>query len=317
MNFIFRHIKIFLLFFLFILTFSVFGQVAATAELDSTNMLIGDQMSLHLMVNHPEGTTVLNPEMKVLEDSKLEVLNVTGWDTLQKGVEYVLKKDIVFTAWDSGYVFIPKIPIPYSKGNQTGVASTNEIPLLVSVPQIDTTLAPIKDIIREPQTFEDFIPIIALALGLALAIGLFFFFKNRKSQEIAVPKPKIILPPHEIALNKLTSLKSEKLWQQGEVKTYQSKLTYIVREYLENRFKVQALENTTDEILRALKNTDLSQDWEGKLREMLQMADLVKFAKAQPQAEFHDKMMSYAEDFVYKTKKTEITKDEETENDNV
>jgi hypothetical protein len=114
----------------------------------------------------------------------------------------------------------------------------------------------------------------------------------------------------------LTSLKNEKLWKKGEVKAYQSTLTYIVREYLENRFEVPALENTTDEILRSLKNTDLSQDWEGKLREMLQMADLVKFAKAQPQADFHDKMMNYAEDFVYKTKKIEISKEEETENDN-
>lgn len=306
-----------LIFFFFLsFSFPLFGQVTTSAEIDSTNMLIGDQMALHLMVNHPEGTIVLNPEMNVLEESKIEILNVTGWDTLQKGVEYVLKKDILFTAWDSGYVFIPKIPIPYQSGNQTGVAATNEIPLMVGVPQIDTTLAPIKDIIREPQTFEDFIPMIAVILGLLLAVGLFFYFKNRKSEEINKPKPEIILPPHEIALNKLTSLKNEKLWQKGEVKAYQSKLTYIVREYLENRFEVPALENTTDEILRSLKNTDLSQDWEGKLREMLQMADLVKFAKAQPQADFHDKMMNYAEDFVYKTKKIEISKEEETENDN-
>jgi hypothetical protein len=306
-----------LIFFFFLsFSFPLFGQVTTSAEIDSTNMLIGDQMALHLMVNHPEGTIVLNPEMNVLEESKIEILNVTGWDTLQKGVEYVLKKDILFTAWDSGYVFIPKIPIPYQSGNQTGVAATNEIPLMVGVPQIDTTLAPIKDIIREPQTFEDFIPMIAVIVGLLLAVGLFFYFKNRKSEEVKKPKPEIILPPHEIALNKLTSLKNEKLWQKGEVKAYQSKLTYIVREYLENRFEVPALENTTDEILRSLKNTDLSQDWEGKLREMLQMADLVKFAKAQPQADFHDKMMNYAEDFVYKTKKIEISKEEETENDN-
>jgi len=56
--------------------------------------------------------------------------------------------------------------------------------------------------------------------------------------------------------------------------------------------------------LGALKNTDLPESWESRLREMLQMADLVKFAKAQPEADFHDRMMDYAEAFVLETKQS-------------
>lgn len=60
------------------------------------------------------------------------------------------------------------------------------------------------------------------------------------------------LLPHELALQKLVALQQQKLWQKGDVKPYQSELTFIIREYLENRFNIQALESTTDEIVQNL-----------------------------------------------------------------
>ncbi|RMG88280.1 MAG: hypothetical protein D6714_00960, partial [Bacteroidetes bacterium] len=213
---------------------SATGQVAASAQLDSTHMLIGDQMALHLIVNHAEGVVIHSPELKVMEQPEVEILHVSDWDTLQKGPEYVLKKDIVFTVWDSGYVFVPQIPVPYHIQSQTGVVSTNQIPLLVEVPAIDTTLAPIKPILREPKKFEDYLPILAAFLILAAGILAWWYFRKKQKEKTAPPPPEIVLPAHEIALSKLKSLKAKKLWQQGHIKAYQSELTHIVREYLEN-----------------------------------------------------------------------------------
>ncbi len=99
----------------------------------------------------------------------------------------------------------------------------------------------------------------------------------------------------------MTELKKSKLWQQGEVKAYQSQLTFIVREYLDGRYNIQALESTTHEILTQLNPIHLSEDWKSKLKEMLELADLVKFAKAEPPIEAHDRLMNYAEDFVMTT----------------
>ena len=79
-------------------------------------------------------------------------------------------------------------------------------------------------------------------------------------------------------------------------------MTYIIREYLENRYEIPALESTTDEILRSLKDVDFDESWKHKLQNILQVADLVKFAKAKPPADFHNKVLQEAEDFVIATK---------------
>ena len=111
----------------------------------------------------------------------------------------------------------------------------------------------------------------------------------------------------------LGKLKEEKLWQQGQVKEYQSRLTYIIREYLENRYEVPALESTTEEIQRSLKQVDFDSSWKDKLSNILQVADLVKFAKAKPPVDFHDQVWKEAEDFVLATKKKPVILEEEGE----
>ena len=107
----------------------------------------------------------------------------------------------------------------------------------------------------------------------------------------------------------MAKLKAEKLWQQGQVKTYQSRLTHIIREYLENRYNIPALESTTDEILHYLKKVDFDNQWKDKLQNILQIADLVKFAKAKPPVDFHDQVLKEAEDFVIATKVQPVLED--------
>ena len=112
-------------------------------------------------------------------------------------------------------------------------------------------------------------------------------------------------------MERLSNLEEEQLWQKGEIKTYQSKLTYIVREYLENRFDIQALESTTNEIVQQLNKEDIPVELRTKMREMLNVADLVKFAKASPPVTLNRDLMDNAISFVKTTKKEEIIPDEE------
>ena len=119
---------------------------------------------------------------------------------------------------------------------------------------------------------------------------------------IMVLRPIISHPSHELALQQLEELEQQQMWQNGEVKGYHTALTYIVREYLENRYGIQALEQTTDEILAQLRVRDFDLALSQKLGDVLQTADLVKFAKAQPTAEFHAQAMTYARSFILETK---------------
>ena len=49
-------------------------------------------------------------------------------------------------------------------------------------------------------------------------------------------------------------LEKAKIWQGGNIKKYHTELSEIIRRYTEMRFKVIALELTTDEIIENLKD---------------------------------------------------------------
>ena len=128
--------------------------------------------------------------------------------------------------------------------------------------------------------------------------------RKRKVLPIEEFVPKI--PPHEIALEKLKKLEEEKLWQKGEVKLFHSNTTEIIREYIEQRFSIPALESTTDEILDNFKKVDLNGELKNILREMLVLADLVKFAKAKPLPDENEKTLQWAYQFVRETIENKI-----------
>ena len=97
----------------------------------------------------------------------------------------------------------------------------------------------------------------------------------------------------------------EKLWQEGKLKLYHSQLTDIIREYIENRFKIQAQELTTDEILFGFRNIAIDEESKYKLKQILLIADLVKFAKEVPLASENEMSMSNSYDFINGTKREE------------
>ncbi|MEZ5049976.1 MAG: hypothetical protein R2766_10040 [Saprospiraceae bacterium] len=97
-------------------------------------------------------------------------------------------------------------------------------------------------------------------------------------------------------------MNNKQLWQRGEIKEYQSELTHVIRQYLEDRYDVNALEMTTNEILKSLSKKDFEAIYNEDLREILTVADLVKFAKATPEENIHQKFMDKSVDFVNNTK---------------
>ena len=305
---------------------SVQSQVTVSAALDNSKVLIGDHVKLHLEANYPGGHVIQDPDLSVLDsifsekdpskgDSEpgvLEVLEQTEWETLTHAGLTTYRKDITITCWDEGVYFIPQIRFGFEFKGTKFTRATNQLTLLVSSPisqseAADTVqIAPIKDIIKEEWRFADFLPIVYIlggALILIMAIIFLILYIIRKKQG---PPPINVVkrPAHEIAFHKLNQLKAEELWQKGEVKNYQSQLTYISREYVENRYDIPALESTTGEILTDLKNVNFPEELVEKMREMLQLADMVKFAKATPPEEMHIRLMDFAHEIVDSTKQS-------------
>jgi hypothetical protein len=107
--------------------------------------------------------------------------------------------------------------------------------------------------------------------------------------------------PHERAFIKLQALENKELLEKEEYEEFQVELTHIVREFLSGKYRVPALESTSRELIDKLKGTKFPNKKLPVLRELLTMADLVKFAKAEHPGDFHKRMLLEAREIVKMT----------------
>ena len=305
--------QLYILFVLSLFTQISFAQINVEASLDSTNILIGDQVKLKLYVKHQPDVRVDNIDFTVLSGAEgLEFLGQTKPDTVYNKEEIQFEQFFVLTSFDSGYHKVPAIPVSYSLNGQSNELKTNDLGLMVRtlVVQDTVSLQPIKDIIREPVGFEDILPYVLGGVFVLAVVLLVLFLINRKKQKPEPPSvPVDNRPAHIIALEALDVLKNKEMWQKGEIKEYHTELTYILRSYLEKRFTIPALESTTDEIVRFLEVLNepvLGSDQISAVRTILQNADLVKFAKAEPPVGMHEDMMDLTAKTVEETKIIEV-----------
>ena len=294
---------------------SLLAQTTVTAELSTTKMLIGDQVNLQIRVGQ-SGTAQVDIDLNPLAEVEgLEIVKQSDPIVREEPGLQFLEQNITITSFDSGEYLIPQIPVRLIAGEQNELYHTNPIPLSVmTIPvAVDSVqLAPIKDIIREEFAWLDALPYFLGALAVLIIGFLVWFFVFRKPASTEKNIPEIIRPPHEIALDKLEILEKQKWWQQGKLKRYYSELTYISREYLENRFQVPALESTSGEILQKIQGMpEIDATLLEQLRRILNASDMVKFAKAEPPAAFHMEALEQTRAFIEVTQQHEIIEVEE------
>ena len=173
------------------------------------------------------------------------------------------------------------------------------------------TVAKIFDIAepyRAPVTVGEILPwvLIVTIIGALVWFAIRYIRKHKKSAtgEETVINPD---PAHVIAFRELEKLREEKLWQKGDIKIYYTRLTEILRLYLENRFSVFSLELTTRETLDTLLKTGFKKDGAyDQLKRVLTSADLVKFAKYNPDPAEHESLFQESWNFVLDTKEEAV-----------
>ena len=143
------------------------------------------------------------------------------------------------------------------------------------------------------------IALVLLSLIIWLvASQLYKYMRKREATERVLPK----IPPHIVANKALVELNHRKLWQNGKYKLYYTELTAILRVYISERWGISAMEYTTPEIIEALSDIDMPRDSRFALVALLRTADMVKFAKAEPEAEENEENYTRAYYFVENTK---------------
>lgn len=292
------------------------AQTMATASLDRDTIKIGEHFNLNLRSESPEDSDIEWP--KLLEKvGDFEIVDFTSINTEVKDGQVIKTQDIKLTIWDEGYHALPGLVFKYKNKKKRNQVQTEGKMITVLTLEVDTAkgFMPIKDIIEVPLTWKEILPTVLKYAAMAIFALLFLFFAyrffNKKEETVVAPPPS--LPAHEVALDKLKAIEKSKLWEKGSVKEYYSEVTETLREYVEKRFEVPALESTTDEILSDLNQTSINPSLTTKLTSLLEMADLVKFAKAKPGLDNHKKVLKDA--FVFVQHSKNIDKKAEDQNE--
>ena len=264
------------------------------ANLDTNNILIGDHITFTI-----EGEIDKDSEWPIFTDSigNLELLSASKIDSTPTENGWRLKQDFILTQWDSGFYHIPSISVGNEK-TTAFVVTVNTINL-----EEDSEAKDIKGPIDAPLTFSEVLPFLLAFIGLVI-IGLLIYFLirylNQQKQIKYTPvKPLIVIPPFEIALKHLEELKIKKKWQNGEIKSYYSDLSEIVRTYIEDGLHTPAMEMLTDDIIDRLKARKIET---AQLSILLNTADMAKFAKAKPSNAENELAITFAFEFIHQTK---------------
>ena len=288
--------------------------IVVSASIDSTMLMIGDQTDLHLQVTHDATEQVTLPVFGEQLQDGIEIIDKTIVDTLTLPDGRVqLNQYLTLTSFKDSLFAIE--PIAVASGEDT--FWTDPMALNIVQPfEVDTTLAitDIKDIEKAPIWWWGIIRWVLLLIGAFLLIDLAFWFwrwwEKNHQPEAAPVNPDLLRPADEVALEKLDEIKAAKIWKDGKVKEYQTDLTDVVREYIGRRFEVHSTEKTSDETLREMKPL-IEKDLYTRLSKMLQLADLVKFAKWHTTPDENEQGLLTAYDFVNETK---LVNDENGEN---
>lgn len=302
------------------------AQVKVTATIDSVDVIQGALRRIDVEVVQPESVSLrwltdrpaesqsqapieLIPGVEVNSSSEIDTVSI-GSGRLQ------LNRTLLIQPWDSGEFVIPGIALV------AGADTFSSSPLAIKVYTADvdtmTTIHSWGPAVSQPRGFFDWVPdwiadywwayLIALAL-IAGAVAVYIINRRGGFRDALNPAVKP-LPPYEKAIQQLEVLKQRQLCEKGQEKAYYTELTEILRQYLDGRFGINAMEMTTPQIKRAVRATVPADAAPGLMNEVLEMADFVKFAKMRPLPEDNVRSFNQAMTFVENTKPVEVTASE-------
>ena len=281
------------------------------------SVFIGEAYTLLMELEIPKG---IKAEIFPADDTlkkTVEIMSISAPDSTGTpgGIRYSWRYNLI--SFEEGMHLIPPFRAGIEKNGDKDTIFSNGIYIYVSLLPHDekVVMHDIKPIFQVPVTFKEVLPWITGAAGLILIIWILIYIIKRirnKKPIFGISKP--VIPPHILAIRELDKLRQENLWQEGMVKEYHTRLTDILRDYLDNRFFISSKEQVTREIMSSLRNTGFENNTLlNRLEEVFLLADMVKFAKAIPMADENEKVLLNAYFFVNNTEPEPAVENQDSE----
>ena len=269
-----------------------------TASIDSTVVEMGSRATITVNVADASksGTPVDFPKPGS-SNGDIDIISVDV-DTLPAGYRY----NMLVQAFVPGMATIP--PFRYAVGSDT--AESDVLTLKVLPVELDSleTINPMESIVEAPSRWYDWIPdwtawVVLAAALLVLAFCLWRVYRKNGTLIVHHVKP---VDPYEEAMSALERLRQQRLAESGHEKEFYTHLVDILRVYLERRFKVNAMEMSSTQIVDSLRSNPETRGNHMRIKQILEIADFVKFAKVRPMPDDNIKTFNNVVNFVEETR---------------
>ena len=287
------------------------SQVRFSASLHTSNITIGDHVHLTLSAENTSNAFLYFPTADEFSTGNAEIISQRQDTSLDKdGKILKISQIYTITSFEEGTDTLDSLFLRYQiPGKDIQQIYADPLFLAVNSVAVDTNEAikDIEDIMKVPVTFREILPWILAVLGIAaLVSGIIYLVRRIKNRQPIIPvRKEPDVPAETVALEKLEELRISALWKHGRIKEYHTELTDILRQYLEKQFGIEAAEMTSEQIMDSVTGIrELPGSASDNLRQILQTADMVKFAKSEPLPSEHDLSMSHAVLFVNETAET-------------
>lgn len=278
------------------------------ATLDSAYITMGNVTSLNVEIVEPTNALSQVGFIPGTIPQEIEVVGEAESDTtlLSNDIRQITRR-IIIQSFDSGVYNLP--PVFYMNGSDT--MFSNIVTLKVNPVDVShlEDIHGNADVMKLPSRWYDFLPdwIIDYWGWLLLTIlivsgGVCAVLIYTKRMKVPFIAPKKITPPYEMAIQRLGVLKEQHLCERGQEREFYTELTDILREYIDKRFGINAMEMTSRQILEHLSHNDTTRPSENLMQQILEVADFVKFAKMRPMPEDNVRSYSHAVQFVENTR---------------
>jgi len=284
------------------------AQVQVDMKLDSTYLFIGQQTDLTLSVTLDAKQKLVMPDIKKGQElvPDIEIVEVGKPDTavLNDGKRLTITQAYTITPWDSAFYYLPPMRVKVD----TTFYESKSLALKVLTVDVDTLhldqFFPPNGIMELPFLWEEWRMVILGALLLILmlvCVGVLYHHVKHGKPIVRFIRRKKKLPPHQVAMDEIERIKSERKWAEEDSKEYYTLLTDTLRNYIRDRYGFNAMEMTSSEIIERLisENNEEALD---ELREIFRTADLVKFAKWSTLINENDANLVAAVEYVNQTK---------------
>lgn len=290
-----------------------------STRISRDTMLIGDQIEWVIDLTFREGDRFFVEKPDEQPAPGVETISPMTFDTvsLKKGIVNV-RGTAILTAFDSGSYFLPPLvtAIGHTDGSVDTVIFDSPVMEVTTIPVDTATFKPydIKGQIKYPLTLKEMLPWFGLALfAAALIFVVVRLIKAHRENTSFFGKPVVKDPPHIVALRSLDRIRSQKLWQNDKQKQFYTAVTDTLRLYVSERYDISALESTSAEIFENLKDKGIEPSLYGKVQELFETADYVKFAKHKASDLENEEAVPTAIKFVNETYMQQIEADSKEE----